>query len=96
MQLLSTLADFPRNEFSPSREDLAAGIVNLVAQTIGLIAVNAAKAQRIEQIVVIGHLIDMQSIRHVLGSVGMYYGTTMHLPEHSGFGTAMGALVSAH
>ena len=85
-----------RNEFTPSREDLAAGIVNLVAQTIGLIAVNAAKAQRIEQIVVIGHLIDMQSIRHVLGSVGMYYGTTLHLPEHAGFGTALGALVSAY
>lgn len=83
-----------RNDFKPDREDLAAGIVNLVAQTIGLIAVNAAKAQRIEQIVVIGHLIDMKSIRQVLGAVGMYYGTTMHLPEHSGFGTALGALVS--
>lgn len=82
-----------RNDFKPSREDLAAGIVNLVAQTIGLVAVNAAKAQRIDQIVVIGHLIDMQSIRYVLGAVGFYYGATMHLPEHSGFGTAMGALV---
>lgn len=83
-----------RTDFYPSRQDLAAGITNLVAQTIGLVAVNAAKAQHIDQIVVIGHLIDMQSIRQVLGSVGMYYGATMHLPEHPGFGTALGALVS--
>lgn len=83
-----------RNVDQASRQDIAAGIVNLVAQTIGLIAVNAAKAQRIEHIVVIGHLIDMAGIRRVLESVGMYYATKMYLPQHSGFGTALGALLS--
>lgn len=83
-----------RSATPASRQDVAAGIINLVAQTIGLVAVNAAHAQRIEEIVVIGHLVDMPGIRRVLESVGMYYATTIHLPQHPGFGTALGALLS--
>ncbi|MFN8442674.1 MAG: hypothetical protein U0175_18005 [Caldilineaceae bacterium] len=83
-----------RSVTQASRQDIAAGIINLVGQTIGLIAVNAAHAQRIEHIVVIGHLIDMSGIRRVLESVGIYYATKMYLPEHAGFGTALGALLS--
>jgi type II pantothenate kinase len=83
-----------RHALQPSRADMAAGIVNLVAQVIGLLAINAARAQRIETIVVIGHLIDMPSIRRVLELVSHYYHTPIRLPEHAGFGTALGALQS--
>lgn len=75
------------------REDLAAALVTMVGQVIGLLAIQAAKAQRIERIVVIGHLIDMPSIRRVLESVGRYYATPIELPEHAGYATAMGALL---
>ena len=80
-----------RQSFTPSRQDLAAAIANMVAQVIGLLAINAARAQRIDHIVVIGHLIDMPSIRRILYLVGQYYQTPVHLPEEAGFGTAMGA-----
>ena len=43
-----------REAFEPRREDVAAGLVTLVGQTIGLIAVNAARAQQLERIVLIG------------------------------------------
>jgi type II pantothenate kinase len=76
------------------RADLAAALVNLVAQTIGLITVNTARAQGCERIVVIGHMLDMGYFRHVLGLVGKYYATTMILPDAPGCATALGALVA--
>ncbi len=78
----------------PSREDLAAALVNLVAQTIGLITVNTARAYGCERIVVIGHMLDMAYLRHVLGLVGKYYATAMILPAAPGCATALGALAT--
>jgi type II pantothenate kinase len=77
-----------------SRADLSAALVNLVAQTIGLITVNASKAHGCERIVIIGHMLDMDYFRHVLGLVGKYYATAMILPEAPGCATALGALES--
>lgn len=74
------------------REDLAAAIVNLVAQTIGLVTVNAAHAHGCARIVVIGHMLDMPYFRQVLTLVGKYYATPMLLPETPGCATALGAL----
>jgi type II pantothenate kinase len=82
-----------RSTATVRREDLAAALVTMVGQVIGLLAIQAAKAQQIERIVVIGHLIDMPSIRRVLESVGRYYATPIELPEHAGYATAMGALL---
>lgn len=75
-----------------TRADLAAALVTLVGQVIAITAINAARAERLEHVVVIGHLTDMPSFRAVLDRVGDYYGMRLLLPEHAGFGTALGAL----
>lgn len=75
-----------------SREDLAAALVNLLAQTIALIAANAARAHACQRIVVVGHMVDMAYFRHVLGLVGKYYATEFELPACPGCATALGAL----
>jgi type II pantothenate kinase len=75
------------------RADLAAALVTMIGQVIGLLAIQAAHAQQIERIVVIGHLIDMPSIRHVLNLVSQYYATPIELPPDAGYATALGALL---
>lgn len=82
-----------RHDLTLSREDMAAALVTLVGQVIGIIAINAAAARRIERIVVTGHLIDMPSIRRVLASVGDLYGVHLNLPPEAGHATALGALL---
>lgn len=77
------------------REDLAAATVNLIAQTIGLLAANVARAHDCSRIVMVGHMLDLSYFRHVLGLVGEYYATTFELPEHGGSATALGALQAA-
>lgn len=84
------VARFP---LAPSREDLAAALVTLVAQVIGVIGINAARAQQTPHMVVIGHLIDMPSIRRALVAVGDLYQFPFILPAEAGYGTAIGALL---
>jgi type II pantothenate kinase len=78
----------------PGRNDLAAAVVTLVSQVIGTIAVNAARAQGLEHVVVIGHLTDMVSIRTNIGHVGRFFGLPIQTPSPAGHATALGALRS--
>ena len=78
-----------------SREDLAAALVNLIAQTIALITINAARAHACERVVMVGHMLDMATFRHIVGLVGQYYAAELQLVELPGYATAIGALLLA-
>lgn len=84
-----------RHPVDASSADMAAALVNLVAQVIGVITINAARAERLPHAVIVGHLTDMPSIRRVLGLVATYYGATLTLPSDAGQATALGALLVA-
>lgn len=75
-----------------SRENLAAGLVRLVAQVIGVIAINASNAVDLKDIILVGHLLDLQSFRKEIRLVGEFYDRAFTIPENPGFGTAIGAL----
>lgn len=87
------LARWPEHVALPTREDIAAGLVRLVGQVIAVIAINAARAEKLEQIVVVGHLVDLPSVRAVLQTVAGYYGANITVPDRPGFGTAQGAML---
>lgn len=75
-----------------TRENLAAGLVRLVAQVIAVIAINAANSVDMEKIILVGHLMDLASIRKEIDLVGEFYQRNFIVPERPGFGTAMGIL----
>ncbi len=77
-----------------SPQDIAAGLVRLVGQVIAVIAINAARAEGLEHIVVTGHLVDLLSVRKVLDETAGFYGANISVPPNPGTGTAVGALVS--
>ena len=94
----ATAVNFGRlahEDVDASPEDMASALVTLIGQVIGLLAVAAANALRCKQIVVIGHMTDMASLRNVIGLVSQYYATPIHLPENAGYYTAIGALEMA-
>lgn len=93
----ATAVNFGRLARQPAdvrREDLAAALVTLVGQVIAVTAINAARAQQLERVLVIGHLTDMPSVRGVLEQVSDWYGMGLTLPADAGYGTALGALYS--
>jgi type II pantothenate kinase len=75
-----------------SRENLAAGLVRLVAQVIAVIAINASDAAGMKDIILVGHLMDLESIRNEINLVGEFYNRSFVIPENPGFGTVMGVL----
>lgn len=76
------------------REDLAAGLVRLVAQVIAVIAINAADAAGLEEIILIGHTMDLSSVQREINLVGDFYRRTFIMPDNPGFATAMGVLAA--
>lgn len=82
-----------RHPVEASREDTAAALVNMVGQVIAVIAINAARAQQLEDTVIVGHLTDLPSIRRTFELVGQYYGATIRIPADGGAATALGALL---
>jgi type II pantothenate kinase len=94
----ATAVNFGRlaRQEQPARpDDLAAALMTLVGQVIAVTAINAARAERIERVVLLGHMADLSSFRQVIAKVGEYYGMQVLVPEHAGFGTALGALLRA-
>jgi type II pantothenate kinase len=84
---------FARPGTTATREDIAAALVVMVGQVIAVIAINAARAERLADIVVVGHLVDLPSVRKVLHTVAGYYGASIAIPPRPGFATALGALI---
>ena len=81
-----------REPITARPEDVASALVNMVGQVIAVIAINAARATQNPEIVVVGHMTDLPSIRDVLAQVGQFYSAHIRIPEHGGYATAMGAL----
>ncbi len=82
---------------APRREDLAAGLITLVSQVIAVIALNAAKANDLENIIIVGHLPDLEPIRTAIQRVWGFYGVKNPpiIPTDRGFATALGAALVA-
>jgi type II pantothenate kinase len=79
---------------STKTEDLAAGILRLVGETIGIIASICAREFNCpDRIVMIGKVAGNRYIRNVLNLVGKLYQTTFIFPENPGYATVYGAAV---
>ena len=75
-------------------EDQAAAILNLVGETVGIIASICARSVNcLDHIVVVGKVAENRFIRQVLILVGKLYQTTFIFPENPGYATVYGAAV---
>ena len=73
-------------------EDLAAGILCLVGETVGIIAsICARELNCSENIVMVGKVAQSLYIRQVLDLVGKLYQTRFHYPDYPGLATGYGA-----
>jgi len=77
---------------SKKTEDLAAGILRLVGETVGIIAsICARELNCSDNIVMVGKVAQSTYIRQVLDLVGKLYQTRFHYPDNPGFATVYGA-----
>ncbi len=74
--------------------DLALGVANMVAETVAMLSIFAARSYGIRDIVLTGNLTAIESIRKVFVELSDNFGVKFHIPENAQFGTVIGAALS--
>ncbi len=80
---------------APSRADLAAALVTMIAQTIALIAINTAKHEALDTVILVGRLAGLPSIQEQLFRTASMYRSNFVTPEQGGYAPLFGALDAA-
>ena len=89
-----TAANFGKVSDLATPSDLALGIANMVAETIMMLAIFAARNYGLKDIVLIGNLTTIAPIRRVFESQEQGFGVHFIIPENSQFGTVIGAALN--
>lgn len=86
-----TAANFGKVSDLATPNDIALGVSNMVAETIFMMSIFAARAFGVKNIVLIGNLSTMPHIRRVFDDLQHSFGVHFLIPENSQFGTVIGA-----
>lgn len=68
--------------------------INMVFQTIGMMAVLAAKIENDKNIVMTDNLVKMAQAQKTFGELSKLYNATFHTPKYARYFTAIGAAIS--
>ena len=86
-----TAANFGNLSDLATREDLALGLVNMILETIGMLAVFAAKANNIRDIVLTGNMSNIPQNARVIDMLTKLHDVNFITPKNSEYATAAGA-----
>ncbi len=89
-----TASNFGKADQTSSREDIAAGLVNMIYQTIGSSANFIARNTGVTDFVLIGNMSLLPQCTSQFRRIAELYGIEFHFPEHREFRTALGAALS--
>ena len=89
-----TASNFGKIVEAASKEDLAAGILNLTYQVIGMVSVFAAKSKNNDTIVVTGNGSKNPIGQRILNSISKMYQIHYEFPADAEYATAIGAAKS--
>ena len=91
MQAELTASNFGNVSDLAGKEDIAAGIINTVFETIAMIAVFAARGHNVRDIVLTGNMTTLATCHKVFSEMSRLFGVNFIIPEHSQFATVIGA-----
>jgi Pantothenate kinase, acetyl-CoA regulated len=92
---MMTAANFGKVSELATPSDKALGIINMVFETIGMLAVFAARHHQIKDIVLIGNLTIAPHTVPLFKSLGDMFGYNFLIPENAQFGTVIGASLAS-
>ena len=85
-----TAANFGKVSDLATNADIALGVANMVAETVAMLSVFAAKGRGVRDVVIIGNLTNIEAVRKVFDNLTSF-GINFVIPENSSFGTVIGA-----
>ena len=86
-----TAANFGNVSDLADKHDLALGVVNMVAETIAMMSIFAARGHGINDIVLTGNLTTLSPICEVFASMRNLFNTHFTIPYNAQFSTVIGA-----
>jgi len=89
-----TASLFGKADTTSPHEDVAAGIIHMVLQTIGSAAVLCSLSTKVKDFVLIGNLTQMPQCKPLFKDLEELYDVRFHFPEYSEYCTAIGAALS--
>lgn len=89
-----TAANFGKVSEVATREDIALGLFNLVFESVGMLAVFAARARGLKNIVLTGNLAEVPQAEMTFGVLNQMFGMNFILPENKGYSTVIGTALS--
>lgn len=87
----TTASNFGKISDLATKADLAMGIINLVFQTIGMVAVFNTKIDKIKDVVLTGNLTNVPQSEDIFNKLSNLYEVNFQTPENAEYATAVGA-----
>ena len=90
-----TAANFGKISDMATKSDVALGIINMVFEVAGMLAVFAARNHNIKNIVLTGNLTKVPQSKEIFNTLNGMFDVNFVIPENSQFSTVIGAALSA-
>lgn len=87
----ATASNFGRVSDLASREDIALGLINMVFETIAVLAIFSARMKNIKDIVLIGNLTVLPQAKEIFIKLEKMFGVNIIITENAAYGTVIGA-----
>ena len=86
-----TASNFGKLSDLANKHDIALGIANMVTETIGMMAIFAARNYKLKDIILTGNLTAIKPITETFLKLGEMFDVNFIIPENAQFGTVIGA-----
>ena len=87
----TTASNFGKISDLASREDIALGLLNMVYETIAMMAIFSARTKNINDIILIGHLAVLPQSKEIFEKLKNMFNVNIIIPENAVYGTVIGA-----
>ena len=89
-----TASNFGKLSDVAHQGDVALGVINLVFESVGVLAVFAARRFDIKDIVLTGNLTTIPQAKPIFENLSQMFGVNILVPENAQYGTVIGAALS--
>ena len=91
-----TAANFGKLSDLADKSDIALGLLNMVYETVGMIAIFAARSKDTKDIVLTGNLSNLPYAAEIFPTLTEMFGVNFIIPENSPFSTVIGTALCAN
>lgn len=87
-----TVSNFGKIKQDAGREDLALGLLNMIYQVVGMLAVFACRNDSVREVVLVGTLSKVPQAKAVFDRIGNLFHLNFIFPENASYAVAIGAV----